>query len=207
MFSLMLASAGVSIVLAPPINRYAPDVLRRLDLRSGGRGGEPSELPADTRPSRRHAIICGYGRVGRLVGAALERRGFPYLVIEVDPRICRDLRDRGIPVIQGLSENPRNLARAELSRGTVAVVTVPDPFALQQTVHYLRRDHPRLPIIARARTAAERALLQREGVGEIVVAETEVALEMARYTLGRVGVSAAETAAIVQGLRRRVTGG
>jgi CPA2 family monovalent cation:H+ antiporter-2 len=145
--------------------------------------------------------------VGRLVGAALERRGFPYLVIEVDPRICRDLRDRGIPVIQGLSENPRNLARAELSRGTVAVVTVPDPFALQQTVHYLRRDHPRLPIIARARTAAERALLQREGVGEIVVAETEVALEMARYTLGRVGVSAAETAAIVQGLRRRVTGG
>ena len=207
MFSLMLASAGVSIVLAPPINRYAPDVLRRLDLRYGGRGREPSELQADTRPARRHAIICGYGRVGRLVGAALERRGFSYLVIEVDPRICRELRDRGIPVVQGLSENPRNLARADLSRGTVAVVTVPDPFALQQTVHYLRRDHPRLPIIARARTAAERSLLQREGVGEIVVAETEVALEMARYTLGRVGVSAAETAAIVQGLRRRVTGG
>jgi voltage-gated potassium channel Kch len=48
-------------------------------------------------------------------------------------------------------------------------------------------------------------MLQKEGVGEIVVAETEVALEMARFTLGRLGVSAPETAAIVQGLRRRAT--
>ena len=207
MFSLMLASAGVSIVLAPPINRYAPDVLRRLDLRYGGRGGKPSEQPVETGPARRHATICGYGRVGRLVGAALERRGFPYLVIEVDPHICRDLRSRGIPVVQGLAENPVNLARADLARAQVAVVTVPDSFALQQIVHYVRNDHPRLPIIARARTAAERALLQREGVGEIVVAETEVALEMARYTLGRLGVSAPETAAIIAGLRRRTTGG
>jgi hypothetical protein len=46
-------------------------------------------------------------------------------------------------------------------------------------------------------------MLEREGVGEIVVPETEVALEMARYTLGRLGVSAAETQAIVSGLRRR----
>jgi hypothetical protein len=48
-------------------------------------------------------------------------------------------------------------------------------------------------------------MLEREGVGEIVVAETEVALEMARFTLGRLGVSGQETAAIVQGLRRRTS--
>ena len=36
-------------------------------------------------------------------------------------------------------------------------------------------------------------MLEREGAGEIVVAETEVALEMARFTLGRLGVSGPET--------------
>jgi len=203
MFSLMLASAGVSIVLAPPIARYAPDVLRSIDLRYGRQRATSSEPQAATGPPRRYAVIAGYGRVGRLVGAALERRGFLYLVIEVDPRICRGLRDRGVPVVQGLAENPRVLARADLAHAQVVVLTVPDTFALQQTVHYVRRDHPRLPIIARARTAADRALLEREGVGEIVVAETEVALEMARFTLARLGVSSAETQAIVQGLRRR----
>ncbi len=204
MFSLMLASAGVSIALAPSLQQLAPRVLRAIDL---GRGPGPDIPHASTAsPARRYAVICGYGRVGRLVAAALERRGFPFLVIEVDPRICRDLRQRGIPVVQGLAENPRNLVRAELAHAQVVVVTVPDPIALQQVVHHVRHEHPRIPIIARARTSSERDLLQREGVGEIVVAETEVALEMARYTLGRLGVSAGETAAIVQGLRRRATG-
>lgn len=205
MFSLLLASAGLSIVLTPTLIGHAPGVLRAVDRRYGGRGGPPPEPDSTAAPARRHAAICGFGRVGRVIGAALERRGFKYVVIEVDPRICRELRERGVPVIQGLAENERNLERAELGRAQVVVVTVPDSIAMQQIVHYVRHDHPRVPVIARARTASERAMLQREGVGEIVVAETEVALEMARYTLGRLGVSAAETAAIVQGLRRRTS--
>jgi len=205
MFSLMLAAAGVSIVLAPSLMRHTPDVLRAVDRRYGGRGVAPTEQVPTTGPTRRHAAICGYGRVGRLIGAALERRGFKYVVIEVDPRICRELRQRGVPVVQGLAENPRNLAVADLARAQVVVVTVPDSIAMRQIVHYVRRGHPRLPLIARARSASDKAVLQREGVGEIVVAETEVALEMARFTLTRLGVSSAETAAIVQGLRRRAS--
>ena len=150
-------------------------------------------------------MIVGFGRVGRLVGAALERRGLPFVVVELDPRICRDLRARGIPVVQGLAENERNLERAQLDRAQVVVVTLADPIALRQFVHYVRHEHPRVPVISRARSAADREMLAREGVGEIVVAETEVALEVARFTLGRFGVSGPETAAIVQGLRRRAS--
>lgn len=202
MFSLMLASAGVSIAISPTLTQLTPRVLRTIDLRRSGTAHVADEPPDDGRP-RRFAVICGHGRVGRIVSAALDRRGFAYKVIEVDPRVCRALRDRGVSVVQGLAENPRNLAQADLEHAQVVVVTVTDSIALSQTVHYIRRDHPRLPIIARARTTADREMLQREGVGEIVVPETEVALEMARYTLGRLGVSAAETQAIVSGLRRR----
>ena len=204
MFSLMLASAALSIVIAPSAARFAPGVLRAIDLRSGARGAPVEEAVTET-VQRRHVLICGYGRVGRIVGAALERRGFPYVVIEVDPRVCRELRERGVTAIQGLAENDRNLVRADLGHASVVVVTVPDSIALRLVVHHVRHEFARLPIIARARTNAEREFLQREGVGEIVVAETEVALEMARYTLGRVGVSAAETQAIVNGLRRRTS--
>ena len=203
MFSLMLAGAGASIVLAPSLSRYAPTVLRGVDRRRDSAPVEPIAVAGAGRP--RFAVICGYGRVGRLVGAALERRGFPFVVIEADPRICRDLRAAGVPVVQGLAENVRNLERTDMTRARVVVVTLPDPIAMRQVVHYVRREHPRVPVIARARTASDREVLEREGVGEIVVAETEVALEMARFTLGRLGVSAPETAAIVQGLRRRTS--
>jgi CPA2 family monovalent cation:H+ antiporter-2 len=208
MFSLMLASAALSIVVAPSAARAAPALLRNLDLRYGGRahGGAAGADDGATGAARRHAVVCGYGRVGRLVGDALERRGVPYTVIEADPRTCRSLRARGVPVVQGLAENERNLARADLEHANVVIVALPETISLRLVVHFIRHAHPRLPIIARARTVAEREFLQDEGVAEIVVAETEVALEMARYTLGRLGVSAAETAAIVRGLRRRATG-
>jgi CPA2 family monovalent cation:H+ antiporter-2 len=201
MFSLMLASAALSIVVAPSAAKNAPKILRSLDRRYGDKGR--AEEPAANELPRRHAVICGYGRIGRLVGAALERRGFPYTAIEVDPRICRELRQRGVRVIQGLAENQRNLERADLGHAQVIVATMPDPVAIRQVVHFVRHDHPRVPIIARAGSAAERAMLEREGVGEVIVAQTEVALEMARFTLSRLGVSGPETQAIVQGLRRQ----
>ena len=205
MFSLMLAGAVVSIAVSPSLARYAPSALRRLDSRRTAHDASPSVIAPDSAP-RRYAVICGYGRVGRVIGSALDRRGFPYIVIEADPRICRDLRERGVPVIQGLAENERNLARADLGRAQVVVVSVPDRIAMRQVVHHVRHLQPRVPVICRARSNADREFLQREGVGEIVVAETEVALEMARYTLGRLGVSGPETAAIVRGLRERTRG-
>jgi K+:H+ antiporter len=204
MFNLMLASAGASIVLAPWLTNATPGILRALDRR---RGGSDERVPV-TDPAqgpRRYAVLCGYGRVGRVVGNALERRGFPFVVIETDPRICRELRERNVPVVQGLVENQRNLDRADLDRAHIFIFTVPDAVAMRQTIHHVRRRNPRLPIIARARSASEREMLEREGVREVVVAETEVALEIARATLGRLGVSAPETAAIVQGLRRRTS--
>jgi hypothetical protein len=45
--------------------------------------------------------------------------------------------------------------------------------------------------------------LRRRGVNEAVSAELELALEMARHTLRRFGVSAAETVVILQGFRSR----
>jgi CPA2 family monovalent cation:H+ antiporter-2 len=204
MFSLMLAAAGASIVLAPWLASSTPGVLRVIDRRRGGRGQAGPLIESSGGP-RRYAVLCGYGRVGRLVGAALELRGFPFVVIETDPRICRELRERGVPVVQGLVENERNLARVDLDRAQIFIFTVPDSVAMRQTVHYVRRRNPRLPVIVRARSASDRDALDREGVREVVVAETEVALEIARATLGRLGVSAPETAAIVQGLRRRTS--
>lgn len=207
-FSVLLGAAVLSIVVAAPLLTLAPAVMRRLDLRFGARGAEWQAPAAEIEPvreRRRFVVICGMGRVGRLVGAALERRGFPYRAIDVDPRVCVAQRERGVEVIQGAADNPRVLERADVAGASVLVVALSDPIAMRHVVDYARRANERLPIIARARSAADREFLARRGVSEIVVPETETALEMARYTLARLGVSSAETAAIVQGLRRRAT--
>ncbi|HSH22324.1 MAG TPA: cation:proton antiporter [Candidatus Caenarcaniphilales bacterium] len=207
MFSLMLAAAGASIVIAPWLQRGSAPAVRRTLRWLDHRAPLETAVPPRALPHGRYVIICGFDNVGRMIAAALERRAFPYVVVESDPRVSRSLRGRGVDVVQGSAENPRVLERAVPERARAMVVTLPDPLALRQVVQEARRINPRLPIVARARTSADHEFLERAGVGEIVSAETEAALEMARYTLSRLGVSATETQAIVQGLRRRASGG
>ena len=206
MFGLMMSAAAVSIVAAPWLHQAAPHGLRWLERRTGWDALAAAPPASATLHRGRYVVICGFGRVGRLIGAALEGRNFPYVVVEEDPRIARGLRERGVSVVQGSAENPRILERAAIAGAQVLVAAVPDSMALRQLIDHARRVNPRLPIVARARTMADREFLRQRGVQEIVMAETEAALEMARFTLGRLGVSTAETGAIVQGLRRRTSG-
>lgn len=207
MFGLMMSAAAISIVAAPWLHAGAPGGLRFLERRAGLEMLAETPLLEDLGQRGRYTVVCGFGRVGRLIGAALEGRGFPFVVVEEDPRVARNLRERSVSVVQGSAENPRILERAGLAHAQLLVVTVPDSLALRQIVDHARRANPRLTIVARARTRGDREYLGRRGVQEIVMAETEGALEMARFTLARLGVSAPETGAIVQGLRRRAGGG
>jgi CPA2 family monovalent cation:H+ antiporter-2 len=202
MFGLMLSGAAASVVVAPWVQRGTPAGLRWFEKGRGSYVDEGSS-PADELRRHKNVVICGFGRVGSFLARSLEGRGFTYVVVEDDPRIVRSLRSRGVEVIQGAPENPRNLDRAGIGRAGVLVVALRDPIALRQVVEFARRQNPRLAIVAQARTVDDQRFLAAKGVQEIVTPETEAALEMTRFTLARLGISAAETRAIVAGLRRR----
>jgi CPA2 family monovalent cation:H+ antiporter-2 len=200
-FSLMLSGAAASIVLSPSLHRASGPPIRWIEQRTGA-PGEEAATPTTTAP-RRHAVLCGYGRVGRLIAAALERRGFRLLVVEEDPHVVRLLRDRGMRVVRGSADNRAVLDQTDLGRAAVLVVAVPDALAVRQIVATARAQEPRLPIIARTHSATERNVLRGLGATEVVVSDTELGLEMTRFTLRRLGVSGSEAQAIVQGLRGR----
>ena len=138
-----------------------------------------------------------------MIAAALRRRGFTVVVIEQDPRVARRLQAEGVPALLGSADNLRLLERANVAAARVLVVALPDALTTRLVVEHARRLNPRLAIVARTHSEAERAHLDRLGVGEAVLGERELALEMTRYTLHRYGVSALEVQAIVGGLRAR----
>jgi CPA2 family monovalent cation:H+ antiporter-2 len=199
-FSLMLAGAAASIILAAPLTAAAVPIVRRIERRIATVAEAGTEIDP-SRAGRRTVVICGYEGIGRLIGQALERRGFAYLVIEEDGRITKELRDRGIAVIRGIADNAVVLEQAGLDRAAVLAVAVSDPIAARTIVDLARRSHPRLPIVVRAHSSAERVVLQDLGANEVVVGDLELGLEMARFTMRRLGVSATEAQALVNGLR------
>jgi CPA2 family monovalent cation:H+ antiporter-2 len=163
----------------------------------------PEDVDAPVIEARTHVVICGYGRVGSFVAETLRRRGYCYVVIEQDRRIVMQLRAEGVDAIYGSCTHPQVLNRARLDRARTLLLALPDPITTRLTATHARELNPRLDIVARVRSRAEALSLRHLGVSEAVIAEREVALELTRHTLHRLGMTTMETLAVIQALRAR----
>ena len=205
LYSLTLAAAVITILMTPfgmgltsriyhrliQGERVSNFLAARLDPMVLGQGRQLSG----------HAVVCGYGRMAKSLGQVLERRNFSYLVIDIDPRVIDLARERGIPCIYGDASNPEILARAELERARVLVVTFPDPIAAKLAVANARRINPRLDVVARVHRDEDTVVLRSLGVAEMVRPELEAGLEIIRHTLHRFGLTMQEIQYIVSTLR------
>ncbi|MGH2366856.1 MAG: NAD-binding protein, partial [Chloroflexota bacterium] len=209
-YSLVLVGALLSITLNPLLFRGIEPVERWLRGRPAVAawlnrgGGALIAIPAqhDEDSLRGHAVLCGYGRVGSIIGQALERRGFTYVVVEQNRRQVEALRQRGVTALYGDAATPALLAHANVAQARLLVIAIPDPSGVRQIVEYAHSRNAHLDIVARTHSEREWAHLRDAGVGEAVLGERELALEMMRYALRRFGVSAIEVQATIAGLRR-----
>ncbi len=208
-YQLIVAGAILSITLNPaafalvdPLDAWlkARPALRRRLERSGGELARP--IP-DQPPLSGHAVICGWGRVGRTVARALETRGFAYVVLEEHRKTVESLRERGVEAFYGDMADAELLKHAGIDRARVLVFAAYDPPAAEFAVDHARKVNPKIEIVARVETPDEARRLLDRGATQTVEGERELAVQMARYTLRRFGVTAREVDAIAQGLRRR----
>jgi len=206
LYNLILTSAVITILLTPFALALAsalyarliqaPSVARFLADRGGSTvaGDDDSEL-------RAHVVICGYGRTGRNLGAILKRRGFSYLVIDIDPSVISGVRAAGVPCIYGDSSNPVILSRVSLDKAKVLVTAFHDALATRMTVSNALRINPKLDIVCRVHLDSEIQVLRKMGVARLVRPEFEAGLEIIRHTLHRFGVASQEAQLVVNTLR------
>ncbi|TWB27798.1 YbaL family putative K(+) efflux transporter [Nitrospirillum bahiense] len=192
--SLILAGAILSILLNPLVfiglQRLAAQRQRKAATATGE--AETAEAPAKVKTFSApeptaltdHAIIIGYGRVGRLVGEALRQDGTPVLVVEEDNGILEQLRGAGQEVIAGNAAQPDVLAAANLDGARWLFVAVPNSFEAGQVVAQARKRNPHLDIIARAHTDAAVDHLRQHGASLVIMGEREIAQAMLSHTHG-----------------------
>lgn len=196
---LLFAMVGPGEVLL----RKVPGLSRWIADKPGDLAQPPKDAHGETH-LRDHAIVCGHGRTGRVLGRLLRERQWPLLVIDQDRATVQALRREGIAAIHGDAANPFVLERTALQRARILIVTLEDPLATRQIVEHARREAPELEIVARVQTEAERHHLSRLGHAEGVLAEQELAVEMARHVLQRFGIGQLEAQAVALDLRRGV---
>jgi voltage-gated potassium channel len=112
-----------------------------------------------------HAIVCGWGRVGRAAAEQLSHSGQPVVVVdESEDR----LETCPYPNVLGDAAEDEVLRRAGIQDARTLVATLDDDAASLYVTLTARAINPALVIIARSRTADAERKLRRAGADRVV---------------------------------------
>ena len=171
---LILAGAILSILMNPLLFAILDRVLPGMIAKEAKARGEPPPTSAAAQP---HAVLVGYGRVGKAVADGLKGRT-PLVVIEDDVERAEDLRKAGFETVGGNAVKPEVLLKAGLDKATHLFVAVPNPFEAARIIEQARAANPKALIVARAYTDADVALLKQMGAAHALIGEEEIARGM-----------------------------
>ncbi|HEY0928303.1 MAG TPA: cation:proton antiporter [Gemmatimonas sp.] len=206
--SLILAAALVTIVLNPLLfllmdqlaeflARY-PRLLDRLERQKAPRLYSTDLWMAT--PAN-HAILIGYGRVGRTIGDALQRVGVPFIAIDQDRRVVDAMRTLGVTAVYGDATRPGILEHAKPEFARLLVVATPDPYHARHVIELVRAKNPDIDIIVRTHNDQEQEHFERLGVSKALMGERELAFGMAYHSLRSIGCDDDRADDVIQTLR------
>ena len=166
--ALVLGDSILSILVNPLL--FALAARRMANPKPGPKAEAPVAPPPTTLTN--HAVVVGYGRVGKMLVAGLKER-MPLLVIEEAP-----LGEIGVEHIRGNGARDDVLKAANLADARLLLVAIPQAFEAGQIVEKARKANPGLMIVARAHFDAEVDHLETLGANYVVMGEYEIAHAM-----------------------------
>jgi CPA2 family monovalent cation:H+ antiporter-2/glutathione-regulated potassium-efflux system protein KefB len=136
-------------------------------------------------------IICGFGRVGQIVGRVLRMHGISFTALERDVGQVEVVRRFGLKVYFGDPTRADMLRAAGAEQAKLLVIALDDPPAVVRTVEVAKHNFPNLAILARARNRWYAHLLMDRDVDGQVRDTYFSSLEMSRIALTTLGIDPA----------------
>jgi CPA2 family monovalent cation:H+ antiporter-2 len=184
--SLILAGALISIALNPLLFGAVTPLLKWLTrhptlvAQLTPAANPLAELPpsTDTKYLANQLVLVGWGRVGKLIAAALTEQSIPYVVADSNRESVEALRAQGIPAIWGDATEPVVLIQAHIRDAKALVIATPDTIQVRKMVATARALNPDINVVVRSHNAEEAKRLEDEGAGTVFVGEHELAKSM-----------------------------
>ncbi|MDY6791916.1 MAG: NAD-binding protein [Thermodesulfobacteriota bacterium] len=157
---LVFSGVGFSLYIAAAVVQFMVEGRIRIIL-----GRRRLEKKIDRM--KNHYIVCGYGRIGRVLCRNLKRKPLDLVVIEKNPELIPVMDADGVLYISGDAADEENLIRAGIKRakGLVAVLASDaDNVFLVLTARQL---DPDLLIMARASQEESKSKLRAAGANTV----------------------------------------
>jgi CPA2 family monovalent cation:H+ antiporter-2 len=181
----LLAAIVLSMVVSPLLIRHNKQIAR-LVL---GEKGQPETaiareaLQDQAIAAREHVVICGFGRVGQSIARVLERMGFEYIAMDLDPRRVSAARQAGDPVLYGDAADENMLESAGLGHASVVVISFSDTDYAERIVRSIRERRTDVPVLVRTQDDSKLEKLQKLGATEVIPETLEASLMLVSHVL------------------------
>lgn len=182
--TIIVFSMAVTPVLVSNSERIANRLLRRQGT------PEPDALTTHTPASLAgHVIICGYGRVGQIIGRFLQQDAIPFVAVDDDAVRVKRARDAHEPVHFGSARKLAVLRHLGLEQASLLIISFDDFPAARNILHQVRRERPDLPVLVRTRDDAHLQELQAAGATEVIPETLEASLMLVSHVMAALGRS------------------
>jgi K+:H+ antiporter len=198
--SFTLAVTSVTMALTPLLSVGARSLTARL---TSGKAVDP-ELTARPAGGQKHAIVVGYGRVGKVVCALLREHGIPYTAADSDAlTVTRDRRESH-DVYYGNAADPRFLETCGLAKAAGVIITIRSASVIDDVVEHVRAMRPDILIVSRARDADHARHLYGLGATDAVPETIEASLQLSEAALVGLGIATGRAIASIHEKRDQI---
>lgn len=197
--SVLIAVTFITIIISAPLMIHADAIYYRFHawLKKFPTFYSPIDMESHDQegyPITDHVVVCGYGRVGRYIGRALQMAGIPFLVVDYNQHALKLLKDQGIATVYGDPADKDVLDYAQVDLARSIVIAIPDRHTQEMIIGNSVSLNRRIKIICRTHHEEDQRHLKSLGVQTIVQPEFEAALTIVTKLLTDFGVASDEIA-------------
>jgi voltage-gated potassium channel len=130
-----------------------------------------------------HFIICGAGRIGRIIIEEFRRQGIRFVVIDRDPDAVREIVERGDLAVEADASREGILERLRIDAARGLIAALGSDAENVYTIMTARLLKPGLFIIARADSDDAKVKMKRAGADRVIAPYQIGAVQMAQAAL------------------------
>ncbi len=172
----------------PGLSRWLID-RRRVGANQPATGATVASDESSPSATVYHAVVVGYGPVGRTVVRLLRENSVEPTIIELNLETVRQLRAAGIPAVYGDATRPESLKGAGIERAIVLVLSATNLHSGPEIIRLARELNPAVRVFARTNYLREMPGLKKAGADVTFADEGEVALSMIELLLRQLGAT------------------
>lgn len=203
LFQLIVSSAALTMIIAPLLVAISPVIGEKISSskfsESPKRRRERAEVV--TEDISDHAIICGFGPLGKTIGKLMDRHSIKYVILEMNPATVARERQHGRTIYLGDGASSALLNHSKIERARLLAIAVPDYMNAVAITSRAREMNPSIFIIARGRYRDQCPRLYDAGADIVICEELEAGIEMGRYVLSQLGMFKDDVRKIVDEIR------